>query len=90
MSDGTGNQAMTAELRWLGEMLATPIDFPELAKERVLLKKGVWYAILDWARLPRHAAAKIAEVRSGNLVRFEAESGRLKEHLSISARPVPT
>lgn len=51
------------ELRRIAEMLATPIDFDQLVGDGVLKKRGAWWQILDWDRLPEHAVQKIQNIK---------------------------
>ena len=50
---------------------AEPIDFEKLIGEGILEKKGAWYKIIDWDRLPQHAKVKVKEFCSDGTVKFE-------------------
>jgi len=53
--------------------LATPIDFDALIAQGVLEKKGAWYKVPDWDKLPEHAEAKAYSIRTDGtdiLVKF--------------------
>jgi hypothetical protein len=71
--------------------LVTPIDFDALVRGGVLEKRRGWYKILKMKKLPRHASAKISEIRTGDgetLVKFRAPSKRLEKILrSSSVKP---
>src|SRR5262249_53410513 len=58
------------EVRALACLLARPIDFAGLAAAGVLRKRGAWYEVLDWRRLPEHVRRRDQEVRLPNLVKF--------------------
>jgi hypothetical protein len=54
--------------------LARPIGFNQLIKDGILSKKGVWYEVKDWKRLPKYARLQIRGVVGGvntkTLVKF--------------------
>jgi hypothetical protein len=54
--------------------LKRPIDFNKLIKDGILSKKGAWYEVHDWERLPEHARYQIKEMMGGadtkTLVKF--------------------
>ena len=54
------------ELRRLGQLLRTPIDFDQLIADGILrgTRRG-WYQVLDWERLPEHARARMHGKRMG-------------------------
>ena len=52
------------------EMAATPIDFDQLVADGVLKKRGAWWEVLVWERLPQHAQFKIRSVMTGSRVQF--------------------
>lgn len=58
------------QLKQIVEWLATPIDFEQLVTDGVLKKRGAWWEVLDWKRLPEHANQKVHTVATGNLVKF--------------------
>lgn len=64
------------ELAKLVKVHATPIDYETLTEEGVLEKKGDWYAVLDWDRLPDHAKRKAVELK-GDEQKTLSEGGLL-------------
>lgn len=54
--------------------LKRPIDFNKLIKDGILSKKGAWYEVKDWERLPEYARHQIKEMIGGadtkTLVKF--------------------
>jgi hypothetical protein len=61
----------------LVEMMAKPIDFEALQRERLLVKFGPWYMVRNLRDLPEHARLRISEIkkiRGGNLVTFVSAS----------------
>ena len=69
------------EIRRAAEMLATPIDFDQLVADGVLRRRGAWWEILDWQRLPEHAEYKIQNVMTGNRVQFCRHDPSLRDRL---------
>ena len=67
------------ELRQTAAFLATPIDFDGLISDEILRKRGEWYEVLDFARLPEHARVKIRAVRAPNLVKFRKPAKKLQK-----------
>jgi hypothetical protein len=58
----------------LAKQLATPIDFEQLEKDKIIEKKGDWYKVIDIQKLPEHASRQVKSVQiddKGNyLVKF--------------------
>ncbi len=58
--------------------LATPIDFSQLIADGILAKKGTWYEVIDWKRLPPHANRQVQQIDQASdgkmLVKFKDTS----------------
>src|SRR5262249_22386943 len=80
------------ELRALARLLARPIDFAGPAAAGVLRKRGAWYEVLYWRRLPENVRRRVQEVRLPNLVKFSKPCGglgRTKEGTDPAAAEAP-
>jgi hypothetical protein len=62
-------------------MLSTPIDFDQLVADGVLKKRGAWWQVLDWDRLPEHARRKVQNFKTGNCVQFCKHDPSLRDRL---------
>lgn len=70
---------MKNEMLEQAKKLATPIDFDTLIAQGVLEKKGAWYKVLDWDKLPEHAKEKVKAIEGGpdgknTLVKFSKDT----------------
>lgn len=79
--DGATVPPTIEQLRHLAEMLATPIDFDQLVADGILRKRGAWWEVLDWNRLPEHARQKVQAVMTGNRVQFCAHAPGIRGRL---------
>jgi hypothetical protein len=80
------------EVRALARLLAMPIDFAGLAAAGVVRKRGAWYEVLDWRRLPENVRRRVQEVRLPNLVKFSKPFrglGRAEEGTEPAATEAP-
>ena len=62
------------ELIKLAKRLATPVEFEQLEKEGIIEKKGAWYMVKDFDKLPEYASRQINAIKTdgkgNNFVKF--------------------
>ena len=52
------------ELIRMARIAATPIDFDDLIKKGVLVKRGDWYRVNGFNRLPSHVQSQVRGMRT--------------------------
>jgi hypothetical protein len=52
--------------------LAEPVDFDAFEKDGVLKKKGAWYLVLQYDKLPKHVTDRIVSIQADKQGRVTA------------------
>jgi hypothetical protein len=70
-----------AELEAIAKELDTPIDFGALIKTGVLEKRGAWYRVVQFNKLPSHATRKVKTIK------FDEKGETFLKFYKVSSKP---